>query len=42
MGLFGGFLEKFNAGLKKTKEFFSAPLKKIFSAFRKLDEATLL
>jgi fused signal recognition particle receptor len=41
MGLFGGFLEKFKQGLAKTKEVFTAPLKKIFSAFRKLDEATL-
>ena len=41
MGLFGGFLEKFKQGLKRTKEVFTAPLKKIFSAFRKLDEATL-
>jgi fused signal recognition particle receptor len=40
MGLFGGFLEKFKKGLAKTKEIF-APLKKIFSVFRKLDEATL-
>jgi len=41
MGLFGGFLEKFKQGLAKTKEVFTAPLKKIFSVFRKLDEATL-
>jgi fused signal recognition particle receptor len=41
MGLFGGFLEKFKQGLKKTNEFFTAPFKKIFSAFRKLDETTL-
>src|SRR5437764_13350212 len=41
MGLFGGFIEKFKQGLAKTKEVFTAPLKKIFSAFRKLDEATL-
>ena len=33
MGLFGGFLEKFKQGLAKTKEVFTAPLKKIFSAF---------
>src|SRR4051812_10648235 len=42
MGLFGGFIEKFKQGLAKTKEVFTAPLKKIFSVFRKLDEATLL
>ena len=41
MGLFSGFLDKFKQGLRKTKEVFTAPLKKIFSAFRKLDEATL-
>jgi fused signal recognition particle receptor len=41
MGLFSGFLDKFKKGLEKTKEVFTAPLKKIFSAFRKLDEATL-
>ncbi len=41
MGLFGGFLERFKQGLAKTKEVFTAPLKKIFSAFRKLDEATM-
>jgi fused signal recognition particle receptor len=41
MGLFSGFLEKFKAGLRKTKEAFTGPLKKIFSVFRKLDEATL-
>jgi fused signal recognition particle receptor len=42
MGLFGGFIEKFKQGLAKTKAVFTAPLKKIFSVFRKLDEATLL
>jgi fused signal recognition particle receptor len=41
MGLFGGFIEKFKQGLAKTKEVFTAPLRKIFSVFRKLDEATL-
>jgi fused signal recognition particle receptor len=41
MGLLGGFLEKFRKGLEKTKQVFTAPLKKIFSVFRKLDEATL-
>ncbi len=41
MGLFSGFLEKFKKGLEKTKQVFTAPLRKIFSAFRKLDEATL-
>jgi len=42
MGLFSGFIDKFKQGLRKTKEAFTAPLKKIFSVFRKLDEATLL
>ena len=42
MGLFGGFIEKFKQGLAKTKAVFTAPLKKIFSVFRKLDEGTLL
>jgi fused signal recognition particle receptor len=41
MGLFSGFVEKFKQGLAKTKAFFTAPLKKIFSVFRNLDEATL-
>ncbi len=41
MGLFGGFLEKFKQGLAKTKAVFTAPLKKIFSAFRKLDDDTM-
>jgi len=41
MGLFSGFVEKFKQGLAKTKAFFTAPLKKIFSVFRKLDEQTL-
>jgi fused signal recognition particle receptor len=41
MGLFGGFIEKFKQGLAKTKAVFTAPLKRIFSVFRKLDEATL-
>ena len=41
MGLFTGFLEKFKRGLRKTKEAFTGPLKKLFSAFRKLDEDTL-
>jgi len=41
MGLFGGFIEKFNQGLAKTKEVFTAPLKKLFSLGRKLDDATL-
>jgi fused signal recognition particle receptor len=41
MGLFGGFIEKFKQGLAKTKAVFTAPLKRIFSVFRKLDEGTL-
>jgi fused signal recognition particle receptor len=41
MGLFGGFIEKFKQGLAKTKEVFTAPLKKLFSLGRKLDDATL-
>jgi len=41
MGLFGGFIEKFKQGLAKTKEVFTAPLKKLFSFARNLDEATL-
>src|SRR6185295_12720403 len=41
MGLFGGFIDKFKKGLAKTKEVFTAPLKKLFSLGRKLDEATL-
>jgi fused signal recognition particle receptor len=41
MGLFGGIFEKFKKGLEKTKQVFTAPLKKIFSVFRKLDEQTL-
>jgi fused signal recognition particle receptor len=41
MGFFGGFFETFKKGLRKTKEVFAAPLRKIFSAFRSLDEATL-
>jgi fused signal recognition particle receptor len=41
MGLFSGFIEKFKQGLAKTKAVFTAPLKKIFAAFRKLDEQTL-
>jgi fused signal recognition particle receptor len=41
MGIFSGFIDKFKQGLAKTKEVFTAPLKKIFSAFRNLDDATL-
>ncbi len=41
MGLFSGFFEKLKRGLQKTKEAFTGPLKRIFSAFRKLDEETL-
>src|SRR5262245_6024601 len=41
MGFLGGFLDKFKQGLKKTREAFSSPLRKLFSAFRSLDEATL-
>ena len=41
MGLFGGFLDKFKQGLRKTREAFSSPLRKLFSVFRSLDESTL-
>jgi fused signal recognition particle receptor len=41
MGLFSGFVDKFKQGLAKTKAVFTGPLKKIFSAFRKLDETVL-
>jgi fused signal recognition particle receptor len=41
MSFLGGFLDKFKKGLQKTKEAFSSPLRKLFSAFRTLDEATL-
>ena len=41
MGFFSGFIDKFKQGLQKTKEVFTAPLKKIFSVFRNLDEQTL-
>jgi fused signal recognition particle receptor len=41
MGLFGGIFDKFKKGLAKTKEVFTAPLKKLFSLGRNLDEATL-
>lgn len=41
MGLFGGLFETFKKGLQKTKEVFAGPLRRIFSAFRSLDEATL-
>jgi len=41
MSFLGGFLDKFKQGLRKTKEAFSSPLRKLFSAFRTLDEATL-
>jgi fused signal recognition particle receptor len=41
MGLFSGFIEKFKQGLRKTKEVFTAPLRKIFSVFRNLDETVL-
>jgi fused signal recognition particle receptor len=41
MGFFSGFVEKFKQGLRKTKEVFTAPLRKIFAVFRNLDEQTL-
>ena len=41
MGLLGGFLEKFKKGLEKTKQAFTSPLRKLFSAFRNLDESVL-
>ena len=41
MGLFGGFLDKFKQGLKKTRDAFSSPLRKLFSVFRSLDDATI-
>ena len=41
MGFLGGFLDKFKQGLKKTREAFSSPLRKLFSAFRSLDDATI-
>ncbi len=40
MGLFSGFVDKFRKGLEKTKQVFTAPLRKIFSFFRTLDEET--
>ncbi len=40
MGLFSGFLEKFKRGLRKTKEAFTSPFKKLLSVFRKFDEET--
>ncbi|HZL71598.1 MAG TPA: signal recognition particle-docking protein FtsY [Planctomycetota bacterium] len=41
MGFLGGFLDKFKSGLKKTREAFSSPLRKLFSVFRSLDDATI-
>jgi fused signal recognition particle receptor len=41
MGFLGGFLDRFKKGLQKTREAFSAPLRKLFSVFRNLDDATL-
>jgi len=41
MGFLGGFLDRFKKGLQKTREAFSAPLRKLFSVFRTLDDATL-
>jgi fused signal recognition particle receptor len=41
MGFLGGFLDKFKQGLKKTREAFSSPLRKLFSVFRSLDDATI-
>ena len=40
MGLFSGFVDKFRKGLEKTKQVFTAHLRKIFSFFRTLDEET--
>jgi fused signal recognition particle receptor len=41
MGFLGGFFDKFKSGLKKTREAFSSPLRKLFSVFRSLDDATI-
>ncbi len=41
MGVLGGFIDRLKAGLRKTKEAFTSPIKRIFSAFRSLDEATI-
>lgn len=41
MGLLGGLLEKFKAGLRKTREAVLGPLRGIFSALRKVDESAL-
>jgi len=41
MGFLGGLFDKFKQGLQKTREAFSSPLRKLFSVFRSLDEATL-
>ena len=41
MGFLGGFFDKFKSGLQKTREAFSSPLRKLFSVFRSLDDATI-
>jgi fused signal recognition particle receptor len=41
MGFLGGFLDRFKRGLQKTREAFVAPLRKLISVFRTLDDATL-
>ena len=42
MGFLGGFLDRFKKGLQKTREAFSAPLRKLFSVFRNLDEVRVV
>ena len=41
MGFLGGFLDRFKRGLQKTREAFAAPLRKLISVFRTLDDATI-
>lgn len=41
MGLLGGFLDRFKKGLAKTKEVFTAPIRKLVSVFRNLDDSVL-
>src|SRR5687767_11651005 len=41
MGFLGGFFDKIKQGLKKTREALSSPLRKLFSVFRSLDDATI-
>jgi len=41
MGFLGGFLDRFKRGLQKTREAFVAPLRKLISVFRTLDDATI-